>query len=29
MPLEKYGNIRRWFGSQMALPAWKETAPQM
>jgi glutathione S-transferase len=29
MPLEKYGNIRRWFGAQMALPAWKETAPQM
>jgi glutathione S-transferase len=29
MPLEKYGNIRRWFGSQMALQAWKETAPQM
>lgn len=28
MPLEKYGNIRRWFGAQAALPAWKETAPQ-
>ena len=29
MPLEKYGNIKRWFGAQAALPAWKETAPQM
>jgi glutathione S-transferase len=28
MPLEKYGNIKRWFGAQAALPAWKETAPQ-
>ena len=28
MPLEKYGNIKRWFGTQAALPAWKETAPQ-
>ena len=29
IPLEKYGNIKRWFGAQAALPAWKETAPQM
>jgi glutathione S-transferase len=29
MPIEKYGNIRRWLGTQAALPAWKETAPQL
>ena len=28
IPLEKYGNLRRWFGAQAALPAWKETAPR-
>ena len=28
MPLEKYGNIKRWFGVQAALPAWTETAPK-
>ena len=28
IPLEKYANVRRWFGAQAALPAWKETAPQ-
>ena len=28
IPLEKYGNIRRWFGAQVALPAWTETAPR-
>jgi glutathione S-transferase len=28
MPLENYGNIRRWFAAQAALPAWKETAPR-
>jgi glutathione S-transferase len=28
IPLEKYGNIKRWFGAQAALPAWKETAPR-
>jgi glutathione S-transferase len=28
IPLEKYANIRRWFGSQSALPAWTETAPR-
>jgi glutathione S-transferase len=28
IPLEKYANIRRWFGAQAALPAWKETASQ-
>ena len=29
MPVEPYGNIRRWFGAQAALPAWRETAPKM
>jgi glutathione S-transferase len=29
IPLEKYGNIRRWFGGEAALPAWQETAPKM
>ena len=29
MPLEKYGNIRRWFGALAALPAWRETAPKL
>ena len=28
MPLEKYGNIKRWFGKQAALPAWQDTAPK-
>jgi hypothetical protein len=28
MPLEKYGNIKRWFSKQAALPAWQETAPK-
>src|SRR5262249_5351564 len=28
IPLEKYANIRRWFGTQAALPAWAETAPR-
>ena len=28
MPLENYGNIKRWFGTQAALPAWQETAPK-
>jgi glutathione S-transferase len=28
IPLEKYGNIRSWFGKQAALPAWQETAPK-
>jgi glutathione S-transferase len=27
IPVEKYGNIRRWFGAQATLPAWQETAP--
>jgi glutathione S-transferase len=27
MPLEKYGNIKRWFDTQATLPAWQETAP--
>jgi glutathione S-transferase len=28
IPLEKYRNIRRWFGAQAALPAWQQTAPK-
>jgi hypothetical protein len=28
MPLEKYDNIRTWFGKQAAMPAWQETAPR-
>ena len=28
IPLEKYANIKRWFGAQAALPAWTETAPK-
>jgi len=28
IPLEKYANIRRWFGTQAVLPAWAETAPR-
>ena len=28
IPLDKYGNIKRWFGKQADLAAWKETAPQ-
>jgi hypothetical protein len=28
IPLDKYGNIQRWFGKQADLAAWKETAPQ-
>jgi glutathione S-transferase len=29
VPLENYGNVRRWFGEQAALAAWRETAPKM
>ena len=28
IPLEKYSNVRRWFGAQAALPAWQQTAPK-
>lgn len=28
IPVEPYRNVRRWFGSQAALPAWQETAPK-
>src|SRR4029453_586790 len=28
IPLEKYGNIRRWLGPQAAMPAWQQTAPK-
>jgi glutathione S-transferase len=28
IPVEKYGNIKRWLGAQAALPAWQETAPK-
>lgn len=28
IPLERYGNIKRWLGSQAALPAWQQTAPK-
>jgi glutathione S-transferase len=28
IPVEKYANIRRWFGVIADLPAWRETAPQ-
>lgn len=28
IPLEKYSNIKRWFGAQAVLPAWTETAPR-
>jgi len=28
MPLERYGHVKRWFGSLAALPAWQQTAPQ-
>jgi glutathione S-transferase len=28
IPLEKYSNIKRWMGNLLALPAWRETAPQ-
>jgi hypothetical protein len=28
IPLEKYGNVGRWFGKQAELPAWRETAPK-
>ena len=27
VPLETFGNLRRWFAAQAALAAWKETAP--
>jgi len=27
VPLEAFGNLRRWFAAQAALAAWKETAP--
>jgi glutathione S-transferase len=29
VPLQNYGNIRRWLGEQTAMPAWRETAPMM
>jgi glutathione S-transferase len=28
MPLDKYASIKRWFGTQTALPAWQQTAPK-
>ena len=28
LPLEKYANIKAWFGRQAALPAWQQTAPK-
>src|SRR5262249_25218168 len=28
IPLENYGNIKRWLDMQAALPAWRETAPK-
>jgi glutathione S-transferase len=28
IPLERYGNIKAWFGRQAALPAWQQTAPK-
>ena len=28
IPLEKYANIKRWLGQQMAMPAWQQTAPK-
>lgn len=28
IPLEKYSNIKRWMSKLLALPAWRETAPQ-
>jgi glutathione S-transferase len=28
IPLERYANIRRWFGAQAALLAWTQTAPR-
>jgi glutathione S-transferase len=28
VPVEPYGNIRRWFARQAALPVWQETAPK-
>jgi hypothetical protein len=27
-PLEPYGEIRRWYGSLRALPAWQKTLAQ-
>jgi len=29
VPIEMYGNIRRWFGEQASLAAWQETAPRV
>jgi glutathione S-transferase len=29
LPVEPYGKLREWFGRVSALPAWKQTAPQM
>jgi glutathione S-transferase len=29
IPVEPYGNVRRWFGRQAALPAWQDTAPKV
>ena len=28
LPLEKYANIKAWFGRQVAMPAWQQTAPK-
>lgn len=28
IPIEKYGNIKRWFATQAAMPAWQQTAPK-
>lgn len=29
LPVEPYGKLRDWFGRVSALPAWRDTAPQM
>jgi glutathione S-transferase len=29
VPLESYGNVRRWFGRQAAMQAWRDTAPKV
>jgi glutathione S-transferase len=29
LPVEPYANVRNWFGRVSALPAWKDSAPQM
>jgi glutathione S-transferase len=28
IPVEKYGNVRSWFGTLAAMPAWQQTAPK-